>query len=99
MSAADYRQPKPFDLPSPSCRKRPSPSKSESIYSCLHTPHFAGFQQNSSLDLPAGEVLLTKCCLLETSVETDGRTVVVPWGASFAELREGLDTAVRLAGG
>ena len=53
----------------------------------------------ASLDLPAGEVLLTKCCLLETHVETDGRTVVVPWGASFAELREGLDTAVRLAGG
>ena len=53
----------------------------------------------ASLDLPAGEVLLTKCCLLETGVETDGRTVVVPWGASFAELREGLDTAVRLAGG
>ena len=52
----------------------------------------------ASLDLPAGEVLLTKCCLLETSVETDGQTVVVPWGASFAEIREGLDTAVRLAG-
>ena len=37
----------------------------------------------------AGEVLLTKCCLLEEHVETDGRVVVVPWGASFGHLRRG----------
>ena len=47
--------------------------------------------------LAEGEILLTKCCLLEEHVETERRTVVVPWGASFAHLREALDTAVRLA--
>lgn len=46
--------------------------------------------------LAPGEVLLTKCCLLEEHVETDGQMVVVPWGASFGHLREALDTAVRL---
>ena len=46
--------------------------------------------------LEPGEVLLTKCCLLEEHVEVDGQVVVVPWGASFAHLREALDTAVRL---
>lgn len=44
-----------------------------------------------------GEVLLTKCCLLEEHVETDGHTVVVPWGASFAHLRSALDTVIDLA--
>ena len=33
---------------------------------------------------------MTKCCLLEEHVERDGQTVVVPWGATFAHLREGL---------
>ncbi len=47
--------------------------------------------------LAPGEVLLTKCCLLEDSVEVDGRAVVVPWGASYGQLREGLDLAVGLA--
>lgn len=41
-----------------------------------------------------GDVLLTKCCLLEEHVEVDGPTVVVPWGASFGHLREALDLAV-----
>ncbi len=49
------------------------------------------------VELAPGEVLLTKCCLLEEHVETDGQVVVVPWGASFGHLREALDTAVRLA--
>jgi len=51
-----------------------------------------------SVELAPGEVLLTKCCLLEEHVETDGQVVVVPWGASFAHLREALTTAVGLAG-
>jgi hypothetical protein len=33
---------------------------------------------------------LTKCCLLEEDVERDGLTVVVPWGASLDQVREGL---------
>jgi hypothetical protein len=34
--------------------------------------------------------LLTKCCLLEDRVASDGDTVVVPWGASLAQIKEGL---------
>ena len=49
------------------------------------------------IHLGPGEVLLTKCCLLEEHVEVDGQTVVVPWGASFGQLREALGTAVGLA--
>jgi len=50
-----------------------------------------------AVEVARGEVLLTKCCLLEEHVEVDGHTVVVPWGASFGHLREALDTAVELA--
>ena len=38
--------------------------------------------------------LLTKCCLLEDRVACDGDTVVVPWGASLAQISEGLRLAV-----
>jgi len=38
--------------------------------------------------------LLTKCCLLEDRVASDGETVVVPWGASLAQIKEGLRLAV-----
>jgi hypothetical protein len=48
-------------------------------------------------DVPAGEALVTKCCLFEDRNEIDGRTVVTPWGASFGQLREALSTVVRLA--
>ena len=50
------------------------------------------------IDVPPGEVLLIKCCLLEEHIETEGRTVVVPWGATFRQLCEGLEAAVALAG-
>jgi hypothetical protein len=49
--------------------------------------------------VPAGEVLVTKCCLFEERNEIDGRTVITPWGASFGQLREALTTAVRLTAG
>ena len=42
-------------------------------------------------------MLLTKCCLLEEHVERDDRRVVVPWGASFTHLRDGLAQAVAMA--
>ena len=51
----------------------------------------------SGVEVPAGEVRLTKCCLLEDRVDVEDRTVVTPWGAAFAELREGLSAAVSLA--
>jgi hypothetical protein len=50
------------------------------------------------VEVPEGEVLMVKCCLLEEETETVGSTVVVPWGATFHHLREGLDAAVALAG-
>jgi hypothetical protein len=38
--------------------------------------------------------LVTKCCLLEDRVAADGDTVVVPWGASLAQIKEGLALAL-----
>ncbi|WP_433499184.1 DUF7714 family protein [Sphaerimonospora sp. CA-214678] len=52
----------------------------------------------AGLPLPPGEARLTKCCLLEENVETRGDTVVVPWGASFSLVAEGLAAASELAG-
>lgn len=37
---------------------------------------------------------LTKCCGLETGIERDGLMVVVPWGATLAEVRDGLRAVV-----
>ena len=34
--------------------------------------------------------LLTKCCLFEDRVESDGEATIVPWGATLAQVREGL---------
>jgi len=39
--------------------------------------------------------VVTKCCLLEDRVSAEGNCVVVPWGATFAQVREGLDLALR----
>jgi hypothetical protein len=39
--------------------------------------------------------VLTKCCLLEDRVSADGGCVVVPWGATFAQVKEGLELALR----
>ncbi len=47
---------------------------------------------------PPGAVL-TKCCLLEDRVTADDGLVVVPWGASIAQVRDGLRLAVAAAGG
>jgi hypothetical protein len=49
------------------------------------------------IDVPAGEVLVTKCCLFEDRNELEGRTVTTPWGASYGQLREALATAVGIA--
>ncbi len=38
--------------------------------------------------------LITKCCLLEDRVVAEPGLVVVPWGASLAQIREGLELAV-----
>jgi hypothetical protein len=39
--------------------------------------------------------VLTKCCLLEDRVSADGDCVVVPWGATFAQVKEGLQLALQ----
>jgi hypothetical protein len=41
--------------------------------------------------------VLTKCCLLEDRVSREGNLVVVPWGASLAQIREGLQLALAAA--
>jgi hypothetical protein len=50
----------------------------------------------ASPDAPAP--VLTKCCLLEDRVVVEDGLVVVPWGASVAQIRDGLRLAVRTAG-
>ena len=40
---------------------------------------------------------LTKCSMLEDRIERDGSLVVVPWGASLAEVREGLRVVAEIA--
>lgn len=39
----------------------------------------------------SGEATITKCCLLEESIEIENGRVVVPWGASLADIREAID--------
>lgn len=47
----------------------------------------------------AGRVpVLTKCCLLEDRVSVDGGLVVVPWGASADQIRQGLRLAADMGG-
>ena len=41
--------------------------------------------------------VLTKCCLLEDRVSVDDGRVVVPWGASMAQIQDGLRLAVAAA--
>jgi hypothetical protein len=41
------------------------------------------------------EPVLTKCCLLEDRVATEGSLVVVPWGATLAQIKEGLLLALQ----
>ena len=38
--------------------------------------------------------VLTKCCLLEDKILVQDGLVVVPWGASLAQVKEGLTQAV-----
>ena len=42
--------------------------------------------------------VLTKCCLLEDRVSAESDCVVVPWGATFAQVKEGLQLALRAHG-
>jgi hypothetical protein len=44
--------------------------------------------------VPVPVPTLTKCCLLEDRVSSDDGLVVVPWGASLAQIRDGLRLAL-----
>lgn len=48
------------------------------------------------LPIPPGETRLTKCCLIEEHIETHDDTVIVPWGASFSLVRQGMENASTL---
>jgi hypothetical protein len=50
-----------------------------------------------SVQVGEGEVVLTKCCLLEEQVETEDHMVVVPWGASYGEIRQALHLVPEVA--
>ncbi|MCZ7572567.1 MAG: hypothetical protein M5U01_28770 [Ardenticatenaceae bacterium] len=45
---------------------------------------------------PADKPTLLKCCLLESGIEVDGQTVIVPWGATLQQVEEGLRALVGL---
>jgi hypothetical protein len=44
---------------------------------------------------PSDVPTLTKCCMLEYGIEQEELLVVVPWGASLDEVRQGLGTLLR----
>jgi hypothetical protein len=46
------------------------------------------------LVVPGGGAVLTKCCQLEDRIERDGPVVRVPWGATLAEVRAGIEAVV-----
>jgi hypothetical protein len=46
------------------------------------------------LVIPGAGPVLTKCCQLEDRIERDGLVVRVPWGATLAEVRAGIETMV-----
>ncbi|HLN67790.1 MAG TPA: hypothetical protein VK280_10980 [Streptosporangiaceae bacterium] len=47
-----------------------------------------------SAGAPGSVPVITKCCLLEDRVDHQAGLVVVPWGASMAQIREGLRLAL-----
>jgi hypothetical protein len=42
------------------------------------------------------ELILTKCCMLETTIECEGNRAVVPWGANLRHVEEALKYLVNL---
>ena len=43
----------------------------------------------------SGTATITKCCLLEESIEIENGRVVVPWGASLVDIREAINELAR----
>jgi hypothetical protein len=53
-----------------------------------------GAARAGSHERPSSLPVITKCCLLEDRVGQEAGLVVVPWGASLAQIREGLRLAL-----
>ncbi|HEV8279202.1 MAG TPA: hypothetical protein VGQ26_26405 [Streptosporangiaceae bacterium] len=56
--------------------------------------NLAGRTRQAPAPTSAPAPVLTKCCLLEDRVSSDDGLVVVPWGASLAQIRDGLRLAL-----
>ena len=56
--------------------------------------NLAGRTGQAPVPTPTPVPVLTKCCLLEDRVSSDDGLVVVPWGASLAQIRDGLRLAL-----
>jgi hypothetical protein len=48
--------------------------------------------------MESSELILTKCCLLETAIECEGNRAVVPWGANLRHVEEALRYLVSQGG-
>jgi len=67
--------------------------RSEQIFEQLygHQPESVSFcPELSGITAPAGTRRLTKCCLTERGISTQGAVAVVPWGARLEEVRTAL---------
>ena len=76
-----------------------APERSEQIHDWFYGEPPAGLVHICPRDL-ARDVegpTLTKCSLLEETIEQDGDHVAVPWGASLAHVRTGLEMLVGIA--
>jgi hypothetical protein len=65
--------------------------------SCQIHQHFYGETAAPRIDfcprnlvVPDGVPTLTRCCLLEDTVEIDDRRAVVPWGATLPQIEQAL---------
>lgn len=45
-------------------------------------------------DIGSADLVLTKCCMLETTIECEGNRAVVPWGANLRHVQEALNYLV-----
>ena len=76
-----------------------APERSEQIHDWFYGEPPTGLVHICPRDLARDVVgpTLTKCSLLEETIEQDGDHVAVPWGASLAHVRTGLEMLVGIA--
>lgn len=72
--------------------------RSREIHRCFYGDEAPSIEMcPRELTSPSQVPTLTKCCMLEFGVRQEGDVVVVPWGASLEEVREGLRELLRVA--